>query len=181
MAFETARTRLERADKLLEHFLYYASASLLIVLATIVFYTIVMRYVFNAAPLWAEEVPRLLFIWCTYLGIAVATKRGQNIRVTFFIEMLPPRGRLLLEIFMHLVVVIMLVVLFWRVWPIITLNLKGTMYSTGWNNAWFFAPLPISCALMTMYEVRWVIKAVLEFREGGDFDGEAHVTPGGHH
>ena len=89
MAFETQRTRLERADKLLEHFLYYASASLLIVLATIVFYTIVMRYVFSAAPLWAEEVPRLLFIWCTYLGVTVATKRGQNIRVTFFIEMLP--------------------------------------------------------------------------------------------
>ncbi len=181
MAVSPHRSLLDRVDKWLEHGLYYGAAILLIVLASTVFYSVVMRYVFNAAPLWAEEVPRLLFIWLSYTGIAVATKRGQNIRVTFFIEMLPRRWQLYLEIFMHLVVVIMLVVLLWRVWPIITLNLKGTMYSTGWNNAWFFAPLPISCALMTMYEVRWVIKAVLEFREGGGFDGEAQVTPGGHH
>ncbi len=179
MAISPQRSLLDRADKWLEQGLYYGGAILLIVLASTVFYSVVMRYVFNAAPLWAEEVPRLLFIWLSYAGIAVATKRGQNIRVTFFIEQLPAKGQLVLEIFMHFVVVIMLVVLFWNVWPIITLNLKGTMYSTGWNNAWFFFPLPISCALMFMYEMRWIIRAVREYRERGDFDDEAHMTPGG--
>lgn len=177
----TTRTLLDRADRWLDLGLYYASAMLLIVLASAVFYTVVMRYVFNSSPLWAEEVPRLLFIWVSYMGIVVATRRGQNIRVTFFIEQLPPKGQLILEIFMHLVVVIMLVVLFWNVWPIISLNLKGTMYSTGWNNAWFFFPLPISTALMTMYEVRWVVRAILKFRDGGDFGKDAHSTPGGGH
>ena len=57
MAFATQRTRLERADKLLEHVLYYGSASLLIVLATIVFYTVVMRYAFSAAPLGRKKCP----------------------------------------------------------------------------------------------------------------------------
>lgn len=174
----TPRSLLVRADKWLDLGLYYGSAMLLIVLASAVFYTVFTRYVLGSSPLWAEEVPRLLFIWLSYLGIVVATRRGQNIRVTFFIEQLPPKGRLILEIFMHLVVVIMLVVLFWNVWPIIGLNLKGTMYSTGWNNAWFFFPLPISTALMAMYELRWVVRAILEYRDTGDFDEDAHITPG---
>lgn len=179
MADSPQHSLLDRADKLLEHALYYVAAGLLIALATSVFYSVVMRYVFNAAPLWAEEVPRLLFIWLSYMGIAVATKRGQNIRVTFFIEQLPARAQLVLEIFMHVVVVIMLIVLFWNVWPIIDLNLKGTMYSTGWNNAWFFFPLPISCALMFMYEMRWIIRAVREYRERGGFDEGTRIAPGG--
>ena len=46
------------AEEMLDKALYYASSILLIVTATSVFYTVVMRYVFNSAPLWAEEAPR---------------------------------------------------------------------------------------------------------------------------
>ena len=84
---------LARLDVLLDRALYYTSALLLIATATVVIYTVIGRYFFNNAPLWAEDVPRVFFLWMTYLGIAVATRRGQNIRVTFFIEKMPPKAR----------------------------------------------------------------------------------------
>ncbi len=63
------------AEEMLDKALYYASSILLIVTATSVFYTVVMRYVFNSAPLWAKEAPRIFFIWMTYLAIAVAANK----------------------------------------------------------------------------------------------------------
>src|SRR6056300_756189 len=99
---------LKKIDDLLEKALYYISGILLIIIAAIVFTAVVMRYVFNEPPLWADEAPRVFFLWMTYLGIAVATKQGRNIRVTHFIDKFRPKPRLVLETFMHSLVLIML-------------------------------------------------------------------------
>ena len=81
---------LRRLDKWIEIALYYLAGLLLVVIAGIVFYSVVMRYVFNEPPLWADEAPRALSLWMVFIGVAVATKRGRNIRVTHFIDMVPP-------------------------------------------------------------------------------------------
>lgn len=154
-----------RADVLLDRALYYGSALLLITIASAVMYTVVMRYVFNSAPLWAEQAPRVFFLWMSYLAVAVATRRGQNIRVTFFVERLPPFPRLVLDLFMHVLVLAMLATLFWFVWPIIELNLPGIMLSTGWSYAVTFFPLPIGAALMLIYQVRLMARSIEEYRE----------------
>ena len=111
-----------RVDIALDRFLYYGSSLLLIILAITVIYTVFMRYIFNMSPPWAEDAPRVFFLWLTYLGIAVATRRGQNIRVTFFVDKLPARWRFYLDIFMHTCVLVMVAVLFWYSWPLIQLN-----------------------------------------------------------
>ena len=71
-------------DDWIEKALLYLSGILLMVIAGAVFYSFALRYGFNEPPLWADEAPRAFFLWMTYLGIIVATKRGQNIRVTHY-------------------------------------------------------------------------------------------------
>ena len=95
---------LRKLDEFLEKALHYISGLLLMIIAIIVFVAVVMRYVFNEPPLWADEAPRVFFLWMTYLGIAVATKRGRNIRVTHFIDKFAPKPRVILETFMHCLV-----------------------------------------------------------------------------
>jgi TRAP-type C4-dicarboxylate transport system permease small subunit len=163
---------LARADVMLDRALYYTSALLLIMIATAVMYTVIARYVFNAAPLWAEDAPRVFFLWMTYLGIAVATRRGQNIRVTFFVEKMAPKPRLYLDMFMHVCVLAMLITLLWNVWPLIKINLGGTMLSTGWSDAVSWFPLPVGAALMLMYQVRQMVKSYADYKSG-DYDGES--------
>jgi len=122
--------------------------------------------VFNSSPLWGEEAPRVIFIWMSYLGVAVATRRGQNLRVTFLLDKMAPRLRLILEMFMHAMVVIMLVVLFWYVWPIIRLTSTMIMLSTGWPHSVSYIPLPIACALMLVYQGKLVARSLREYRDG---------------
>lgn len=150
---------LQLLDDWFEKALFYLSGLLLMVIAVAVFYAVTMRYAFNEPPLWADEAPRAFFLWMTYLGIVVATKRGQNIRVTHFIDKIAPYPRLILETFMHILVLIMLAALVWYNIPILELQSGGSMLSTGWSFVWLYAPVSIGCALMFIYQARLMIRS----------------------
>lgn len=153
-------TTLTRLDRVLDGLLYSFAAVLLVVIAVAVFYSVFARYVLKLPPLWAEEAPIVFFLWMTFAALAVATRRGENIKVTFFIERFNPRNRLVLELFMHALVIVMIGVIFWFSFPVITLQLRGTMLSTGWSNAVSWFPVPIGMALMAFYQVTLVRRSI---------------------
>jgi len=51
------------------------------------------RYVLNESIPWSEEVVRYLFIWMTFLGAAIVLREKQQIRVTYFLDLLPNKVR----------------------------------------------------------------------------------------
>ena len=155
---------LKKIDDLLEKALYYISGLLLIIIATIVFTAVVMRYVFNEPPLWADEAPRVFFLWMTYLGIAVATKQGRNIRVTHFIDKVAPKPRVILEIFMHCLVLAMLATLIWYSFPILKLQAGGSMLSTGWSWLWLYTPVTVGSILMLFYQFLLMIGSYQQYK-----------------
>ena len=153
-------TTLTRLDRVLDGLLYGFAAVLLIVIALAVFYSVFARYALKLPPLWAEEAPIVFFLWMTFAALAVATRRGENIKVTFFIERFDPRSRLILELFMHALVIVMIGVIFWFSFPVITLQLRGTMLSTGWSNAVSWFPVPIGMVLMAFYQITLVRRSI---------------------
>ena len=155
---------LQAVDGFVETTLHYLSGILLIIIASAVFYAVTMRYAFNEPPLWADEAPRAFFLWMVYIGVAVATKRNQNIRVTHFIEKFAPLTRLILETFMHTLVLIMLVTLVWFNIPIIRLQSGGSMLSTGWSFIWLYAPVSVGSLLMILYQTRLMIRSIVDYR-----------------
>jgi TRAP-type transport system small permease protein len=154
----------ERADRALELLVYWASALLMLALAGVVLYAVVMRYFFNASPSWSEEVPRVAFLWVTYLAIAIAVKRGRSLRVTFVLERLPPLARLALEMLMHASIFVMLAFLVWHNLPVIELNRQTRMLATQWPDAVRYWPLSVGCVLIGLYQLRLVLQSWLEYR-----------------
>jgi len=152
-------------DYWVDRVLYLIVSILMVMIATVVFYAVFLRYVLNEPPLWAEDVPRVFFLWLTYLGVSVAVNRQKSLRVTHFIEKFNPFNRLALELLMNGLIFIMLVVIFYWSFPILELQLRGNMVSTGWNYAWSYAPLPIGCFLMFIYFAKNSTLAVLKFLE----------------
>ena len=151
-------------DRVLEAVLYYTSAALMLALAAVILYAVVARYFFNAAPIWSEEVPRVAFLWITYLAIAVAVKRGHSLRVTFLLDLLPPLAKLGLELFMHAAIFVMLAFLLWHNIPVIELNRGSRMLATQWSDAVRFWPLSVGCVLIGLYQIRLALKSVEEYR-----------------
>jgi len=154
----------KRIDRALELLIYYLSAALMLALTGVILYAVVARYVFNASPAWSDEVPRVLFLWGTYIGIALAAKRGQSLKVTFVLHRLPPLARLWLEMFMHASIFVMLAFLLWHNIPVIELGRQTRMLATQWPDSVRFWPLSVGCVLIGLYQVRLVLKSLREYR-----------------
>lgn len=155
---------LEKADRALEGALYYGSALLMLGMTGVILYTVVARYFFNASPIWAEELPRVIFLWVTYLAVAVAVRRGQSLRITFLLEKMPPLARLSVEVFMHLAILVMLGFLVWHNRPVIELNSQTRMLATRLADSVRFWPLTVGCVLIGIYQLRLMIKSIKDHR-----------------
>lgn len=74
-------------------------AALVVVMALQVFY----RYVLQIGLSWSEEVSRFLFVWFVYISASYAVQMGTHIRVSFLVDLLPPRLARLFQIASDLV------------------------------------------------------------------------------
>lgn len=161
---------LGKATRALETLIYWASALLMLALTGVILYAVVARYFFNAAPAWSDEVPRVIFLWGTYIGIALAARRGQSLRVTVVLDRLPPLGRLWLEMSMHVSIFVMLAFLLWFNVPVIELGRQTKMLATQWSDAVRFWPLSVGCVLIGLYQVRLVLISIQAYR-GREYRG----------
>lgn len=54
---------------------------------------VIFRFVLNVPAAWTEETAKYAFIWMTYVGSALATKKSTHIRVDLLDSYLKPRGK----------------------------------------------------------------------------------------
>ena len=139
-------------------FMFALCGLTLIAFTGLVLYSVIMRYFFNAPPIWGEDVPKLLFVWLTFVGAAFAGMLGMNIRVTYLVDKMRPDVRRGVEIAMHVIVCFMLVLILWYSERIIALTSRGTMLSTGWSNALTYLALPTGAALTLVHQIWRIIK-----------------------
>jgi TRAP-type C4-dicarboxylate transport system permease small subunit len=79
-------------------------------MTVIVFSQVVLRYIFNESLVWSEEVARYAFIWASFIGASIASKRATHIGVRIFIEMFPYKIKKKFEILINIFILIFLVV-----------------------------------------------------------------------
>jgi TRAP-type C4-dicarboxylate transport system permease small subunit len=72
-------------------------------LALVVFYQVFTRYVMNDAAGWTEEIARYLLVAVTFLGGAMAVRRGTHIQVDFVYRFLPRSVSRVLSVFVDVV------------------------------------------------------------------------------
>ena len=89
---------LERFRKFLE----ILCAILLIAITAVVFAQVVNRFVFHGTFAWAEEISIYMMVWLVFLGASINVLEESNIRIDFFVKLLPLRMQEFLEIICQL-------------------------------------------------------------------------------
>lgn len=54
---------------------------------------VILRHLFHASIVFAEELDRYLFVWLTFVGIAYGAKYGRHLSVDVIYVKLPPLGK----------------------------------------------------------------------------------------
>jgi TRAP-type transport system small permease protein len=89
------------------------------VLAFVVFYQVFTRYVLNDAAGWTEEIARYLLIAVTFLGGAMAVRRGTHIQVDVLYRFLPQKAGRVLALFVDAVRIAFFGYAAWLTWLLI--------------------------------------------------------------
>lgn len=151
------------------------AVGLIILLATyVLFQGVVLRYVFNYAFPWTEEVVRYSIVWLVFLGGSIAARRGAHIAMDIVVVYLPPRAKLFfmgvataLTCLFTLIMTYYGILLTWSIWSYNQLSPAAEI-----PMAIPFAAIPVGCALMS---IRFLVAAAAYFRGIDPFKKRAHL------
>jgi TRAP-type C4-dicarboxylate transport system permease small subunit len=128
-------------------------ALLVAAMVVLLFIQVVGRYVFADPPDWTEELARMVFIYLTFVGGALAIVRNAHLRIESLHERLSPRTKTTLDIVLAFVGVIFLAVTVYYSIGLLGRLSHQPMTSVPISKAFMFAAVPVGCALMLIYEL----------------------------
>lgn len=132
-----------RLEDLTTGFALRAAVFFLIVAASLSFYQVVTRFVFDAPSTWSEVVTRSAMIWSVFLGTAVAFRQGAMISVEIIQTSLPRRLGLGLYLLAGVLSVLFFAILAWQGWLMSGRVMSQNLAALGISIAWAYAALPV--------------------------------------
>ena len=94
------------------------------------FYQVVMRYVFNRAPEWAEESVLYLIIWAVFIISSKLVRDDEHVGADFVLRRLPYKFQRVIEIFNCLLALSFLTLVIWYGFQIVAATLAMDERST---------------------------------------------------
>jgi TRAP-type C4-dicarboxylate transport system permease small subunit len=133
---------------------------------------VVLRYGLNAAILGGNEAMEHLFIYTTAIGAAIAVRRGQHIRISYFIDLLPDTLSRIAEALALLLVAVLNGVMIYYSVPWIQQvgsNESPVMRMPEWIVQ---ISVPIGCGLVILYCLYNIAKLFFPDADTGEVDPE---------
>lgn len=82
---------MKRLFDCLDAVLEYMGISIASLMIAIAFLQVVFRYVLQNALSWSEEACIFLFVWMSYVGMALAMRKDAHLRVDAFVNLMPQK------------------------------------------------------------------------------------------
>lgn len=144
---------LDKALRLVERALEWLIAVLVAALLLIVASTFIDRH-FVTLPMAAPDAyARIILVWLTFIGFALAVKGGLNIRVDLIDARLPERARRVLDYVFDAVMLGLTVILGVNGWRLVVIGRDQERLGTGMSEAWPSAALFVACILLVLFLV----------------------------
>jgi TRAP-type C4-dicarboxylate transport system permease small subunit len=152
----------------------------LVGMLVVVVYHVIMRYFFNAAPRWSEELARQFMILFTFIGVVLGVRDKLHIAVTILAERALKKVLLPLEIFVKFLIFILGIMMSSFMGPFFTKlkdnRLQGTGIPVGFQ---YLIPtaMGVLVSLVAIYQI------YDHFKYGTDENQKKLLekTEGGHH
>ena len=122
------------------------------VMAVLVFFQVVMRYVFSAPTSWSDEIAVYAMLWSVYISASWAVRERTHIRVMNLINLFPGRMALGLAVLSDLVWFVFAIYLTWQSF-LLHLSMWELPFDSpvlGVAQKWPYLCLFVGFALMTV-------------------------------
>ncbi|GAL35792.1 TRAP transporter small permease [Vibrio maritimus] len=141
-------------------------AALLVVLT----WQIGTRWLLNDPSLWSEELARVLFMYMSLIGCAIAIKRGTHVNITFFSDKLPQTLRYSLVIALELAVLVSIFAIIYLGYQHVQRTAFFELITLGVSSAWMNYSLPLGGVFMVIRQIEKLIAIGIEFKQASKAD-----------
>ena len=124
------------------------------VLAVLVTIVVFQRFITHTTPRWAEELPRLVLVWCAFIG-AVACSRDRSHLMAGLLPFMVKSPRILAAVdrINHALTTIGLIILGWAGWYLAQMTMGQMLPATEVSAGVVYLALPVACALTAVVHI----------------------------
>ena len=124
---------------------------LAVMLLLVMFANVAARVLLNSDIAWNTEFGEFVLLWATFLGGASAARRGAHMRITEFVEAMPPVWTRIVEIATRLGVVALLGFLVWYGANLAQGTMEQEMTVLHWPMGVQYLAMPVGSGLALVY------------------------------
>ena len=134
----------------------------LVVITVVIFLQVIMRYLFNHALPWPEELTRYCFVCSTLLSLSYCVKHRSMMRVDALVSLLPKSAQGWIELVVQLIALALYVVLFVFSLDTTKLSLGSGQKSTALRLPmyWIYGWGSFSFAMVVFRAIQSVVRQV---------------------
>ncbi|KQU53534.1 hypothetical protein ASG72_19785 [Bosea sp. Leaf344] len=126
---------------------------LAVVLLLVMFANVAARVLLNSDIAWNTEFGEFVLLWATFLGGASAARRGAHMRITEFVEAMPPAWTRVVEMATRIGVIVLLGFLVWYGWNIAQGTMEQEMTVLHWPMGVQYLAMPVGSGLALVYVI----------------------------
>lgn len=136
------------------------------VIAVVVPYEVIGRYLFQKMNIWTGEVSTYALVWASMMGGAVGLKKGYQVSMTSVVEAVPRSVAFFLGLICHFFTLGFFGVMFWYGIFQTVYNLKQTSPAIGLVMSLPYAALPTGFFIMFFFTLEEFLNFIGSRRKG---------------
>lgn len=142
---------LHRAATMVDWLLKWYIVVLMVLLVVLTFVQVVARYLLHSSFTSTPQYARLVVVWLTFMGTAVAARRNRLIRIEIVEERLSARIRIFLGTFFDIVLMGLLLVIIRKGWIVVIVTNSQVVAGTPLSYAAYTLSVVMGSAIMFFY------------------------------
>jgi TRAP-type C4-dicarboxylate transport system permease small subunit len=119
-------------------------------MTSLVFVSVLFRYVLNRPLAWTEELASLLFAWLTFVGAYVGFRTRSHIRIDTLTTFLPPGFQRVIRRCVDLCVLALLAIFIWQGFMLTVTTWSLEFPAMEISRGYLYVSLPIGACLMAL-------------------------------
>ena len=156
------------------HLLELVAGAAFVIMITVVFANVMLRFLTGKSLVWTEEVAAIGFIWSIFIGAAVCYKeRGGLISMDVLVGILPEKGKKFADLVVDAFQIVVCVVLCVLGWKFAVSAANKTSMALRLPYTVYDIPVAISFAFMAYYAVKRTLEDIKALSAGADKKEEA--------
>ncbi|WP_367989283.1 TRAP transporter small permease [Vibrio sp. NTOU-M3] len=141
---------LKMLRKIYDNFEEILTVPLMAALLVVLTWQIGTRWLLNDPSLWSEELARVLFMYMSLIGCAIAVKRSTHVNITFFSDKLPEKLRLVLVFSLEAAVLVSIVAIIYLGYQHVQRTAFFELITLGISSQWMNYSLPLGGVFMLL-------------------------------